>query len=99
MPVLTNSINIDGTLLVLETARQSGVRRVVYAASSSAYGETEVLPKVETLPPTPLSPYALQKYTGEVYCRLYRELYGLETGLVQLARDREHHSGSHPISP
>ena len=78
MPLLTNSINIDGTLLVLETARQSGVRRVVYAASSSAYGETEVLPKVETLPATPLSPYALQKYTGEVYCRLYGELYGLE---------------------
>ena len=78
MPLLTNSINIDGTLLVLETARQSGVRRVVYAASSSAYGETEVLPKVETLPATPLSPYALQKYTGEVYCRLYSELYGLE---------------------
>ena len=79
MPLLTNSINIDGTLLVLETARQSGVRRVVYAASSSAYGDTEVLPKVETLPATPLSPYALQKYTGEVYCRLYNELYGLET--------------------
>jgi nucleoside-diphosphate-sugar epimerase len=51
----------------------------VYAASSSAYGETEVLPKVETLPATPLSPYALQKYTGEVYCRLYSRLYGLET--------------------
>jgi nucleoside-diphosphate-sugar epimerase len=79
MPVLTNSINIDGTLLVLETARQSGVRRVVYAASSSAYGDTEVLPKIETLPATPLSPYALQKYAGEVYCRLYFELYGLET--------------------
>jgi UDP-glucose 4-epimerase len=78
MPLLTNSINIDGTLLVLETARQSGVRRVVYAASSSAYGEAQVLPKVETLPANPLSPYALQKYTGEVYCRLYSELYGLE---------------------
>jgi len=78
MPLLTNSINLDGTLLVLETARQSGVRRVVYAASSSAYGETEVLPKVETLPAAPLSPYALQKYAGEVYCRLYSELYGLE---------------------
>lgn len=79
MPVLTNSINLDGTLLVLETARQCGVRRVVYAASSSAYGETKVLPKVEILPATPLSPYALQKYAGEVYCRLYNELYGLET--------------------
>jgi len=79
MPILTNSINVDGTLLVLETARHAGVRRVVYAASSSAYGDTEVLPKVETLPATPLSPYALQKYAGEVYCRLYCDLYGLET--------------------
>jgi UDP-glucose 4-epimerase len=79
MPLLANSINIDGTLLVLETARQSGVRRVVYAASSAVYGNSEVLPKVETLPPVPLSPYALQKYAGEVYCRLYSEFYGLET--------------------
>ena len=78
-PLLSNSVNIDGTLLVLETARQSGVRRVVYAASSSVYGESEVLPAVETLPATPLSPYALQKYTDEVYCRLYMELHGLET--------------------
>jgi nucleoside-diphosphate-sugar epimerase len=79
MPVLSNSINVDGTLLVLETARQCGVRRVVYAASSAVYGNSEVLPKVETLPPTPLSPYALQKYVGEEYCRLYSELCGLET--------------------
>ena len=78
-PLLANSINIDGTLLVLDTARQSGVRRVVYAASSAVYGNSEVLPKVETLPPVPLSPYALQKYAGEVYCRLYSEFYGLET--------------------
>lgn len=79
MPLLTNSVNVDGTLLVLEVARKSGVRRVVYAASSSAYGDTAVLPKVETLPAAPRSPYALQKYAGEVYCRLYSELYGLET--------------------
>ena len=79
MPLLSNSINADGTLLVLETARQSGVRRVVYAASSAVYGDSEVLPKVETLPAAPLSPYALQKYTGEVYCRLYSVFYGLET--------------------
>jgi len=78
-PLLANSINIDGTLLVLESARQAGVRRVVFAASSAAYGESEVLPKVETLPAAPLSPYALQKYTGEVYCRLYSVFYGLET--------------------
>jgi nucleoside-diphosphate-sugar epimerase len=55
------------------------VRRVVYAASSAVYGNSEVMPKVETLPPTPLSPYGLQKYIGEVYCRLYSELHGLET--------------------
>ncbi len=79
MPLLSNSINADGTLLVLETARQGGVRRVVYAASSAVYGDSEVLPKVETLPAAPLSPYALQKYTGEVYCRLYSVFYGLET--------------------
>jgi len=78
-PVRTNSVNVSGTLLLLESARQAGVRRVVYAASSSAYGDTPVLPKVETMPPNPMSPYALQKYAGEVYCRLYHELYGLET--------------------
>lgn len=78
-PVRTNRANVDGTLNVLECARQAGVRRVVFAASSSAYGDTEVLPKVETMPPNPRSPYALQKFAGEVYCRLYHELYGLET--------------------
>ncbi|MCU0669288.1 MAG: SDR family oxidoreductase [Myxococcota bacterium] len=78
-PVRTNRANVVGTLGVLEAARQAGVRRVVYAASSSAYGDTEVLPKVESMPPNPRSPYALQKYAGEVYCRLYHELYGLET--------------------
>jgi nucleoside-diphosphate-sugar epimerase len=78
-PVRTNGTNIDGTLLVLEAARRGGVRRVVFAASSSAYGDTETLPKVESMPATPLSPYALQKYVGEAYCRLYYELYGLET--------------------
>lgn len=78
-PVETNRANVTGTLTVLEAARRAGVRRLVYAASSSAYGDTEVLPKVETMPATPRSPYALQKYAGEVYCKLYDELYGLET--------------------
>jgi UDP-glucose 4-epimerase len=78
-PLLTNSVNVEGTLRVLEAARQAGVRRVVFAASSSAYGESEVLPKVETHTANPCSPYALQKYCGEVYCRLYHELFGLET--------------------
>jgi nucleoside-diphosphate-sugar epimerase len=78
-PLRTHRVNVDGTLLLLDAARKAGVRRVVYAASSSAYGDTETLPKVETMPVNPRSPYALQKYAGEVYCRLYNELYGLET--------------------
>jgi UDP-glucose 4-epimerase len=77
-PVRTHAVNATGTLGVLEAARHCGVRRVVYAASSSAYGDTPKLPKVETMPPDPRSPYALQKYAGETYCRLYTELYGLE---------------------
>jgi UDP-glucose 4-epimerase len=78
-PLRTHHANVNGTLQVLESARRAGVRRVVYAASSSAYGDSPVLPKVEGMPPSPRSPYALQKYTGEVYCRLYWELFGLET--------------------
>ena len=78
-PVRTNDVNVNGTLNVLEQARQAGVRRVVYAASSSAYGDTPTLPKIESMPANPMSPYALQKYVGEGYCRLYASLYGLET--------------------
>jgi nucleoside-diphosphate-sugar epimerase len=78
-PERTNDVNVTGTLGLLEASRTAGVRRVVFASSSSAYGDTPVLPKVETLPPCPLSPYALQKYAGERYCQLYHRLYGLET--------------------
>ncbi|MHC4493083.1 MAG: SDR family oxidoreductase [Planctomycetota bacterium] len=78
-PIRTQAVNVEGTLRVLEAARCAGTRRVVYAASCAVYGDAPELPKRETLPPHPLSPYALQKYTGEVYCRLYAELRGLET--------------------
>jgi nucleoside-diphosphate-sugar epimerase len=78
-PLVTHAINATGTLNVLDGARHAGVRRLVYAASSSAYGDTETLPKVESMPPRPLSPYALQKQAGEAYCWLYTTLYGLET--------------------
>src|SRR5688572_11905372 len=78
-PVGTNRSNVTATLNLLETSRRAGVRRFVYAASSSAYGDTEVLPKSEEMPANPLSPYALQKWVGERYCKLYHELYGLET--------------------
>ncbi len=78
-PLGTHAVNATGALQVLEASRHAGVRRVVYAASSSAYGDTETLPKREDMPPRPLSPYALQKLVGEIYCRQYAELYGLET--------------------
>ena len=78
-PVTSNAVNVGGTLNVLLAARERGVRRVIYAASSSVYGDTPTLPKHEEMPPNPLSPYALQKYVGEQYCRLFCQLYGLET--------------------
>jgi len=78
-PVTSNRSNIDATLSVLMAARKAGVKRLVYAASSSAYGNTPTLPKREEMPPSPRSPYALQKLVGEQYCRLFTELYGLET--------------------
>lgn len=78
-PIGTNRANVTATLNLLESCRKAKVRRFVYAASSSAYGDTEVLPKSEEMPPNPLSPYALQKLAGEHYCKLYYSLYGLET--------------------
>jgi nucleoside-diphosphate-sugar epimerase len=78
-PVLVTDVNVGGTLVVLEEARRAGVKRLVYAASSSAYGDTETLPKVETMTPQPLSPYAASKLTGEYYCAVYARVYGLST--------------------
>jgi nucleoside-diphosphate-sugar epimerase len=78
-PQPSHEINIDGTFNLLRAAREGGVGRVVYAASSSAYGDTEVLPKVETMTPRPKSPYALQKLVGEYYANLFSTVYGLET--------------------
>ena len=78
-PIETNKANITSTLNLLEGCRNHRVRRFVYASSSSAYGDTPVLPKREDMPPNPLSPYALQKFVGERYCQLYFRLYGLET--------------------
>jgi nucleoside-diphosphate-sugar epimerase len=78
LPRPTHHANIVGTLTLLEGCRQAGVRRVVYAASSSAYGDQEAERKSEDLTPRPLSPYAVQKLTGEYYCRVFTHLYGLE---------------------
>jgi nucleoside-diphosphate-sugar epimerase len=78
-PVASNRANVDATLNVLVAARDAGVKRVVYAGSSSAYGNSPSLPKVETMATAPLSPYALQKLVAEQYCQLFTKLYGLET--------------------
>ena len=78
-PLTSNAANVIGTLNVLLAARDSGVRRVVFASSSSVYGASEQLPKEETLPTLPISPYAVAKLAGEGYCRSFTEVYGLET--------------------
>lgn len=78
-PLASNEANVTGTLTVLWAAKEAGVRRVVYAASSSAYGDTEVLPKREDMPASPLSPYAVNKYVGELYCAVFARLYGLSS--------------------
>ena len=78
-PVTSNRANIVASLNLLVAARDAKVKRVVYAGSSSAYGNTPTLPKVETMPTAPLSPYALQKLVAEQYCQMFTTLYGLET--------------------
>ena len=78
-PALVNRVNVEGTVNVLIAARDAGVRRVIYASSSSAYGNTKVLPKSEQQLPSPVSPYAVSKLTGEYYSKVFTELYGLET--------------------
>ena len=78
-PITSNRANVDATLNVLVAARDAGVRRVVFAGSSSAYGDTPTLPKHEEMPDRPLSPYALQKVVGEQYLQMFTKLYGLET--------------------
>jgi UDP-N-acetylglucosamine/UDP-N-acetyl-alpha-D-glucosaminouronate 4-epimerase len=77
-PIDTNRINVDGTLNVLIAARDNKVKRVVYAGSSSAYGETPTLPKTESMQPVPISPYGVAKYVGELYAQTFGRCYGLE---------------------
>jgi nucleoside-diphosphate-sugar epimerase len=82
-PITSNRANIDSTLNVLVAARDARVKRVVYAGSSSAYGNTPTLPKHEDMPTNPLSPYALQKLVGEQYMQMFTALYGLETVTIR----------------
>ena len=82
-PIASNRANIDASLNVLVAARDAGVKRVVYAGSSAAYGDTPALPKREDMPPSPLSPYALQKLVAEQYGQMFTRLYGLETVAIR----------------
>ncbi len=78
-PQMSMFANVQGTTVILDEARRAGVRRLVFAASSSAYGNTPTLPKIETMAPAPLSPYAISKLTGEELLRVFSSLYGIET--------------------
>ena len=78
-PISSNAVNVDGTLNILYAAKDAGVKRVVYASSSSVYGDTPELPKHEGMTPNPQSPYAVSKLAAEHYCRVFAALYGLET--------------------
>lgn len=102
-PIATNRANVTATLNLLDSCRKAGVRRLIYAASSSAYGDTEVLPKAEEMSPNPLSPYALQKLVGERYCKLYYDLYGLETVSLRyfnvFGADQDPHSEYSAVIP
>jgi UDP-glucose 4-epimerase len=82
-PARSNRANIDGTLNLLLAARDAGVKRLIFAGSSSVYGDAAALPKREDMPANPLSPYALQKLVGEQYCRMFTRLYGLETVTIR----------------
>jgi nucleoside-diphosphate-sugar epimerase len=82
-PIETNTVNIDGTLNVLVAARDAKVRRFVYAASSSAYGESPALPKTEMMLAEPISPYGVTKYVGELYAQVFGRVYGLENASVR----------------
>ena len=82
-PLASHNANATGTLNVLEAARRCQVRRVVYAGSSSAYGEPPSLPVVETMAPAPLSPYAVSKLAGEQYCRVYARVFGVQTVILR----------------
>jgi nucleoside-diphosphate-sugar epimerase len=82
-PVKSNKNNIDGTVNLLLAAKDQGVKKVIYAGSSSAYGDSETLPKIETMRENPISPYAVNKLTAEQFCRVFSKVYGLDTAVLR----------------
>ena len=82
-PITSNAVNVDGTLNMLVASKDAGVKRFLFASSSSVYGDTPTLPKVETMPTKPQSPYALTKLAAEEYCRIFYQVYGFETVVLR----------------
>lgn len=82
-PITSNEVNVVGTLNILDAAKENNVKRIVYASSSSVYGDNPELPKHEGMMPNPLSPYAVSKLAGEKYCQVYSRLYGIETVILR----------------
>lgn len=82
-PITSNEVNVVGTLNILDAAKENNVKRIVYASSSSVYGDNPELPKHEGMLPNPLSPYAVSKLAGEKYCQVYSRLYGIETVILR----------------
>jgi nucleoside-diphosphate-sugar epimerase len=95
-PLSTDAVNVHGSLMVLQAARIAGVARLVYASSSSVYGDNPALPKVESMTPMPRSPYAVSKLTAEYYCRVYAQTFGLST--VSLRYFNVYGPGQDPMS-
>ena len=99
-PIETHDINVNGLLNVLETSRLNKVKRVIFASSCSVYGDQDTLPIVESMKPSPISPYALHKYIGERYLKLYSEIYSLETVCLRYFNaygPRQSVDGSYPL--
>jgi UDP-glucose 4-epimerase len=82
-PIISNEANVTGTLNVLTAAKDSGIKKVICASSSSVYGDTPTLPKSENMPVNPLSPYAVTKATGEFYCKVFQDIYGIKTASLR----------------
>lgn len=97
-PIDTNDINVNGLLNVLEASRVNKVKKLIFASSSAVYGDQDKMPLVEDMNANPISPYGAQKYIGEVYCKLYSEIYNLETGCLRYFNvygKRQNHEGTY----
>ncbi|MES1157995.1 MAG: NAD-dependent epimerase/dehydratase family protein [Haliangium ochraceum] len=97
-PIAYHAVNATGSLNVLEAARRGGARRVVYASSAAAYGDNPVVPKMETMVPSPVSPYGASKLAGELYCQVYAAAYGVESVCLRLFNvfgPRQNHRSEH----